>query len=252
MYSDCRPDTEFLGSDAERRLFLSVLAETVERFGWSCLSYCLMENHYHLIVRTPEGDLDVGMHWLAGQYVRRWNARRRTRGPVLNRRYGAKLLTSEAHFAEAMRYVPLNPRRAGLVSQPSAWPWSSHRAMALETVAPGWLDVEGAHSYLAERSGLPGPEAYLALLNAASDDLQVDRHGPFDPLSEERTLTQVVGDGTTAEVHRAHVELGFSTRAIAAALGCHATTVARRLRRYEEQHLRPHDDPRGAAVPVAH
>jgi putative transposase len=115
---------------ADRRIFLALLGTVVERFSWQCLTYCLMDNHYHVLVRTPEPNLGAGMQRLNGRYAQDFNRRHRRSGHLWEQRYGSVLLEADAHLAQAIGYIALNPVRAGLCERPEDWPWSAHRALA--------------------------------------------------------------------------------------------------------------------------
>jgi putative transposase len=112
--------------DRDHHIFLDVVAQTLSRFRWRCLTYCLMPNHYHLVVETPKADLSQGMRQLNGLYAQTFNRRHDRCGHLFQGRYGGGLLQSEQHLLESIRYVALNPVRAGLVQRPENWPWSAH------------------------------------------------------------------------------------------------------------------------------
>ena len=98
--------------DTDRFRFLEVLGEVVERFNWRCHAYCLMTNHYHLVVETVDGNLSKGMRQLNGVYTQWSNRRHRRTGHLFQGRYKAILVDSEAYLLELARYVVLNPVRA--------------------------------------------------------------------------------------------------------------------------------------------
>lgn len=130
--------------DRERKRFLVFLGATIARQGWSCRSYCLLSTHYHLLVATPQADIAAGMQFLNGRYGQWANWNRTERGHVFNSRYGAVLVESQGHAAELYRYIALNPVRAGLVTKPERWKWSSYAAL-LGLVKPlPVLDVKAA------------------------------------------------------------------------------------------------------------
>jgi putative transposase len=112
--------------EADYLTFLRMLGEVIARRGWIRHAYCLLPNHYHLLLECPADDLGSGMHMLNGPYSRRFNARYARVGHVFQGRYRAEPVTRDAHFLEACRYIVLNPVRAGLCSHPAEWPWSSY------------------------------------------------------------------------------------------------------------------------------
>lgn len=101
-----------------------------------------MTNHLHLIVETPIPNLSEGMRDLLGPFAQRFNAVHRRVGHLVQHRFGAKLVERETHLLENLRYVPLNPVRAGLVPTPAEWPWGSYRATAGYEPAPPWLELD--------------------------------------------------------------------------------------------------------------
>lgn len=126
----------------DRRRFLSVLANVVEERRWICPAYCLMDNHFHLLVETPEPNLAVGMHRLNSAHANYFNRRHDHAGHLFQSRYGAELVESESHLLESCRYIVLNPVRAGLCRQAGRWHWSSYRATAGYATAPPFLAAD--------------------------------------------------------------------------------------------------------------
>lgn len=156
--------------DRERKQFLLLLGATVRRKTWSCRAYCLLSTHYHLFVATPQGDIASGMQYLNGRYGQWVNWNRTERGHVFDSRYGAVLVESQGHATEIHRYIALNPVRAGLVSRPEEWRWSSYGAL-LGLVKPlPFLDVE---TPLVE-FGSTAEEARRRLHSFVSDGLLAD------------------------------------------------------------------------------
>lgn len=128
--------------DNDRNLFLDRLAGTAQRFEWRFYAYCLMGNHYHLLVETPKPNLARGMRQINGVYTQLFNRRHRRCGHLFQGRYKAILVDGEAYLLELARYIALNPVRAKLAEKAADWPWSSYRATVGLTPAPEWLAAE--------------------------------------------------------------------------------------------------------------
>ena len=128
--------------DQDRLTFLDILGEAVDRFGWVCHAYCLMGNHYHLLVETPEANLSAGMRHLNGVYTQRFNRTHERAGHVFQGRFKAILVEREGYLLELCRYVVLNPVRAGLVASAREWRWSSYRATAGYKKGPRFLTTD--------------------------------------------------------------------------------------------------------------
>ncbi|HET8576757.1 MAG TPA: transposase [Methylomirabilota bacterium] len=150
--------------------FLRVLGSVVERYHVLCHAYCLMNNHYHLLVETPDGNLSHAMRQLNGVYGQRFNRRHDRTGHLLGGRFHAVLVERDAHRREVSRYIVLNPVRAGLVSEPAAWRWSSYRATVGDAPMPAFLTADWllALSGFAERAG--AQRAYRAFVSAALEE----------------------------------------------------------------------------------
>jgi putative transposase len=130
--------------------FLALLAEGVERYGFRCHGYCLMPNHAHLVLQAGAIPLSRAMQNLSFRYSRHINARERRIGHLFQGRYKAILVDADSYLLELVRYVHLNPVRAGLCEQPEAWRWSGHRAYLGRADAP-WLTTDWVLSMLAPR-----------------------------------------------------------------------------------------------------
>ena len=126
--------------DQDRERFLELLVEVAGVAGWRGLAYCLMGNHLHLVVTTPEGDLPQVMRDVLGRYARWFNRTRRRSGHVFGGRYRSGLIESDAHLLAVVRYVARNPYAAGLVSDPVDWEWGSYRAVVLGLPGVGFVD----------------------------------------------------------------------------------------------------------------
>ncbi len=136
-----RQDNVYL-DDTDRAAFLAVVGEVCDRFQWVLHVYCLMRNHYHLVLETVEANLSRGMRHLNGVYTQRFNRRHGRVGHVFQGRYKAILVQKDAYLLTLSRYVALNPVRAGVVGHPAEWPWSSYRAMVGLEPSPDWLATD--------------------------------------------------------------------------------------------------------------
>lgn len=137
---------------ADGARFLDLLAEGTERFGFRCHGYCLMPNHAHLVLQAGAIPLSRALQNLAFRYTRHINARERRAGHLFQGRYKAILVDGDAYLLELVRYVHLNPVRAGLCATPEAWRWSGHRAYIGRAAAP-WLTTDWVLSLLAPGEG---------------------------------------------------------------------------------------------------
>ena len=113
-------------SDSDRIDFLNILRRTVKKYNWLCHSYCLMGNHYHLLIETIDPNLSLGMRQLNGIYTQRFNKRHNRVGHLFQGRFKAILVEKELYLLELCRYIVLNPVRANIVKQPEEYRWSSY------------------------------------------------------------------------------------------------------------------------------
>ena len=114
--------------DLHFETFMALFESARFRFKWNCEYYCLMPNHYHLIVEALRPRLSRGMHWLNGRYAQWFNTVHGRVGHVFQNRFGAYVIDTDAHFERACAYIEDNPVRAGLCANPEDWPWSSAHA----------------------------------------------------------------------------------------------------------------------------
>jgi putative transposase len=127
-------------SDYER--FLRVLTAVIERRGWKCHSLCVMHTHYHLVLESKIADLAEGMETLNGRYARLFNRDTGRWGHLFGARYRSKSIQDVEYLCEAIRYVVLNPVRAGARTRPEDWPWGTYRALLGLEPAPEFFDVD--------------------------------------------------------------------------------------------------------------
>lgn len=115
--------------DHDRRHFLGTLRRASCARAWSCLAYCLMGNHVHLMIRAEAPAVSAGMRDLLGSYSRYFNRRHEREGHLFRARFHDVHVARDAQAVAVVRYIALNPVRAGLCDRPEAWPWSSYAAM---------------------------------------------------------------------------------------------------------------------------
>jgi len=203
------------------RHFVAILAFVRRKFEWRCLAYCLMSNHYHLLVVTPQANLSAGMARLNGSYGRHFNDRYGRSGHVFERRFHDRRITRDAHLFATFRYIAMNPVMAGLCRSPADWLWSSHRAL-VGMATSGIVSVDDALRYFGDEP-TSARSAYSRFVAGAPR--------PSDPEGWRRTsLGDILGvDTSRGEIAAARLE-GYTLAEIAEHLGCHASTVHRRLR----------------------
>ena len=252
---------DIVADDRDRSQWLSLLAHVVDRYGWLCHAYCLMDNHYHLVIETPKPNLSIGMRQLNGRYTQAYNRRHEQVGHVFQGRFTAILVEKDAHLLELCRYVVLNPVRAKIVSHPRLWVWSSYRATVGETKAPGWLSTDWILSqfgqrggpaqaryrtFVAEGRGAPAPWEQLTGQIYLGSEKFVAQHQPnrvIRDIPRRQTQAQRPSLETLFErkgdlektIHQAYRQYGYRLADIADHLGVHAATVSRRLKRAEQE-----------------
>lgn len=183
-------------SDSDRWRFLEVLDDTAERHHWLVHAYCLMPNHYHLLVETPEGNLSAGMRRLNGVYTQRFNHRNNQVGHLFQGRFKAILVEKDAYFLELCRYIVLNPVRGGLVSAPGDFAWSNYRSMMGLAPSPACLVKKAVLSRFSD-DGKRAREAYQRFVQQGM--------GGKSPLESVQDQCLLGGDGFV-ERHRRHIQ----------------------------------------------
>lgn len=146
------------GRDHER--LLSQLALVLARWRWVCHGFCLLRTHYHLVVETPEPDLAAGMQRLNGLYAQSFNQRHGRVGALFQGRYHSVLIERDEHLMETLRYLALNPVRAGICSRPEEWRWSSY-AVLLGRAPPPPFELSARFASLVGGKGLDGLREFV-------------------------------------------------------------------------------------------
>ncbi len=254
-------------ADGDRKRFLKILGLVVRRFNWLCHAYCLMDNHYHLLIETPEGNLSGGMRQLNGVYTQAFNRAHRRDGHILKGRFAAILVEKESHLLALCRYVVLNPVRAAMVERPEQYRWSSYLPTLGNVARPAlltteWLlgnfspalsesrrryrqfvreGMELSESPWEELSGqiLLGTEAFVqrakGLLGRKADNLEIPRRQrhvgrpSLDDLFSPGTAIQKKERDRVIRV--AHGKHGYTLKELSEALGVHYTTISKVVNR---------------------
>jgi REP element-mobilizing transposase RayT len=245
----------------DRELFLKTLEDVIKRFGWLCHAYCLMDNHYHLMVETPQSNLCSGMRQLNGVYTQRFNRAHQRVGHVFQGRYKSILVERDVYLLELCRYVVLNPVRAKMVGEANQWSWSSYAATAGLVECPNWLSVrwllsQFSHLHRADAyarfvvngmkdgclwDGLNqqvylGGDAFVdevkSLVNISNDLSEIPR---VQWKSSGKGLDDYEGEGQYRNdaMARAFLEGEFRMNEIAAHFGVHYSTVSRAVKKME-------------------
>ena len=128
-------------TDSDRLVYLRMLRRVIERMTWRCLAYCLMENHVHLLLETPLGNLSAGMQRLHGRYAQGFNQRHGRVGHLFQGRYGAVRICTDEQLWAVAAYISRNPIAAGLCERAEAWRWASYGALTGQRPRPAWLDA---------------------------------------------------------------------------------------------------------------
>lgn len=246
--------------DADREAFLEVLSEVCGRFNWIVHAYCLMTNHYHLLIETPDANLSQGMRQLNGVYTQFFNRQHARVGHVFQGRYKAILVQKESYLLELARYIVLNPVRAQMVRTAKEWPWSSYRATAgfkepEKALNVDWLlsafavrkstAIERYRKFVAEGNKQPRPWEQLRNQIYLGDDVFVDKMQSMIaddvdlreiPSSQKRPVAKPLRyyekkyQDRDVAIVKAYAGGGYSMHAIGEYFGIHYSRVSRILK----------------------
>ena len=208
--------------DADRIAWLETLALMCERHHCVVHSYCLMSNHFHLMLETVEPNLGLAMRHLNGDYTQYFNRRHHTVGHLFQGRYKAILVQKESYLIELSRYIVLNPVRAKMVATPEEWPWSSHRYFLGQAAVPCWLDCD----WLLRQFGGRRTEAVAAYQKFVAEGI-----GKASPLAETRYQILLGDDHFVGQIQQMQQseELVDTVRAERAAVALPLTEYRRRF-----------------------
>jgi REP element-mobilizing transposase RayT len=253
--------------DQDRETFLSILGAVVKRYNWLCHAYCLMPNHYHWMIETPDGNLSVGMRQLNGIYTQKYNRRHNKTGHIFQGRFKAILVQKENYLLELCRYVVLNPVRARLVEKPEAWRWSSYGATAGLRRKPHFLTTDWILSVFDRKTALaqkryrafvregmhdPSPwdevrgqlllggEGFAERFKGFLEHKKLLKEIPRSQRYVNRPSLDKIFDENEAKIQRdvgigvAHLNHGYTLKEIADYLHLHYTTVSKVISKAEK------------------
>jgi REP element-mobilizing transposase RayT len=247
-------------SDSDRKTFLKIFAAVVRRFNWLCHAYCLMDNHYHLLIETPDGNLSKGMRHLNGVYTQKYNWQNIKTGHVFQGRYKAILVDKDSYLLELCRYVVLNPVRAKMTEKPEQWKWSSYLFTAGTKNCPEYLTTDWLLGYFSPKMpeaqklyrrfvrdgiGSKSPWEELQGQILLGEELFIDEHR--DLLYDKQLVKEIPRkqrylnrpklsilfskENNKAErnkqIQQAHIQHGYTLKEVADHLGIHYTTVSK-------------------------
>jgi len=251
--------------DSDRKLFLELLANGCRRYHWRCHAYCLMDNHYHLLIETPEANLSKGMKYLNATYTQAFNRQHKRIGHIYQGRFKAILVEHDEYLTELARYIALNPVRAGMVRSAKDWPWSSYRATAGLSASPPCLLTDFVLSssgkdrkmaqqayrqFVSDGRGQPSPWEELKNQVFLGSDTFIEHAqcqiSPEQSLSDiptlqklqpKRPLASFIDADSEAYIAMAKAYLSghYTLAAVGQAFGVSYATVSRAVKRYECQ-----------------
>lgn len=249
--------------DGDRLVFLDVLSGVIAKYNWLCHAYCLLDNHYHLIIETLDPNLSLGMRQLNGVYTQAFNRAHQRVGHVFQGRFKAILVEKGSHLLELCRYVVLNPVRADMAAKPDDWRWSSYKCTAHGGKVPEFLTIDWVLGQFAElrvaarqryrkfiEEGMTSPtrpweklvgqiflggERFVARMQEHLGDRQeikeiprTQRYSGRPPISllfaDKQTMTK---QQRNRAIEEAHISYGYTLKQIADILEIHYTTVSK-------------------------
>jgi putative transposase len=252
--------------DVDCRCFLSTLRQAMERHHVSCHAYCLMGNHYHLLLETPEGNLSRAMQHLNNVYAQRFNRRHDRVGHLFQGRFDAQLIEKQRYLLAVLRYIANNPVRAGLVAKPEQWRWSNYRFMIRPSPSASVWTTEWALRQFHTGSQLEAVRRFRAFVEAdPAEDGEVGENSKGRPILGSEDFVSRLRKGLRAAaserefprqqrfaarpslqellpefsdrnernvaIRKACLDHGYTMSEVAAHLGLHYITIHRAMKR---------------------
>ena len=260
--------------DSDRMVFLKTISLIVERYHCEVHSYCLMNNHYHLLVETPKGNLSKLMMQLNSIYAQYFNIKNKRVGPLFQGRFNSILIERDQYLLEVSRYIVLNPVRAGIVKEPGEWRWSNYLYTTGEAKPPGFLTtvwtlsqfskdkkkaIELYKSFVSSgiNSKFPkeelvgqlilGSEGFIRKISSyvsskrGKDFREIPRKQKMsiEPVLDEIFQKEMRSGKSRDEIiYSVYHENNYSQKEIADYLNLHYTTISRIIKKYEKKEKR--------------
>ena len=255
--------------DHDRKVFLGIIQQVKNRFHWLFHSYVLMDNHYHLLVETPEANLSRGMRQLNGVYTREFNHRHNRIGHLFQGRFKSILIDKDDYLVELSRYIALNPIRAGIALKADEWLWGSYRALIGIDKSPAWLTTDWILAlYGSDRKravaeyksyvekGISGEfpseelrggwilgggrfvESIQGLIEEKREAQEIPRQQRQAQCKEIEEIFQTgTRQGRSREelIYRSYVDSGYTMKEIADYIGMHYISISRAIKKYENK-----------------
>lgn len=242
--------------DEDCQQLLKLLNVVCDTYNWVCHAYCLMSNHYHLLIETPDANLSKGMRQLNGVYTQTFNRNHNRVGHVFQGRYRAILVEKQNYLLELARYIVLNPVRAKMVRSAREWPWSSYRATAGQEEGQPCLHtewvlaafgkrkqkaIEGYKQFISEGKGQPSPwqvlknQVYLGseeFIDKIQQHIDGDKELDEIPSTQRRPVARKLEEYQSKHKHRneamveAYKSGGYTLKEIGLYFGLHYSTVS--------------------------
>ena len=185
--------------DHDKKQFISYLKSAYLRYKAVIHVYCLMNNHYHLLIDTPKGNLSHIMRHINGAYSTYFNIRHRRAGHLFQGRYKAILVDADAYAGELSRYIHLNPFRAGMVDAPERYAWSSYACYIDKRKSPDWLTVDFILGYFSGYNISP-KQKYKEFVSAKM-------LGTYESPLQDTVASTILGqDGFIEEIRETHLK----------------------------------------------